>query len=55
MQIENTALLKPPVGVVLMGFGFWLALGIVAVWIVLNWRRKRRLAGEIVQENAGKL
>ena len=55
MQIENTALLQPPVGAVLIWFGFWLALGAVAVWSVRYWRRKRRLAGEPERVNAGKL
>ena len=55
MQIETAAVLKPPIGAVLFWFGFWLALGAVAVWSVLNWRRKKRLAGERARENAGKL
>ena len=55
MQIENTTLLQPPVGAVLIWFGFWLALGAVSVWVVRDWRRKRKLAGARVRENAGNL
>ena len=55
MQIETAAVLQPPMAAVLIWFGFWLALGAVAVWSVLNWRRKRRLAGERERENAGNL
>lgn len=55
MQIESTTLLKPPIGAVLTWFGFWLALGAVAVWGVRDWRRKRKLAGERANENVGKL
>ena len=55
MQIDTAAALKPPMSAVLIWFGFWLALGAVAVWSVRYWRRKRRLAGERERENAGKL
>lgn len=55
MQIETAAVLQPPMGAVLIWFGFWLALGAVAVWSVRYWRRRRRLAGERERGNAGKL
>ena len=55
MQIGTAAVLKPPMSAVLIWFGFWLSLGVVGVWSVRNWRRKRRLAGERERENAGKL
>ena len=55
MQVESAAFLKPPVGAVLIWFGFWLALGSIAVWSVLHWRRKRRLADKHARANVGKL
>ena len=55
MQIESTTLLKPPIGAVLIWFGFWLTLGAAAAWRVRDWRRKKRLAGRRARENAGKL
>ena len=55
MQIDTAAVLKPPMSAVLIWFGFWLVLGIIAVWSVLVWRRKRRLAGKIAREHAGEL
>ena len=51
MLVANNTLLKPPVGVVLIWFGFWLALGAVAVWSIRDWRRKRRQAGGRIREN----
>ena len=55
MQIETTTLLKPPVGAVLTWFGVWLVLGSIAVWSVLDWRRKRRLAGERERESSERI
>ena len=55
MPIESTTLLKPPIGAVLIWFGFRLTLGTAAAWSVRDWRRKRRLAGERARETAGKL
>ena len=55
MQIETAAVLKPPMGAVLIWFGFWLALGAVAVWSIRYWRRKRRLAGQRAREIAREL
>ena len=55
MQIDTAAVLKPPMSAVLIWFGFWLLLGSIVVWSLLVWRRKRRLAGKLARENAGKL